>query len=283
MAKLTKKQYSDNSKKGWGTRKANEAAKDNRTNVNQTTTSSQKWNWLPWLIAGLLAVSLLIVLNPLGLTVSTKAPAATTEATEAPAAVAPAKATDAPAEPVATEAPAEPVVTEAPAAAAIPDVSCEISASTDGGKTWNSVGQNLGNRLATTNGIILYGHTAPYDKTNELPTVEQTWVSFKIVGCEGTFPVVFAGGFKTTNVSYNDGVVLYLGNLKEFSMRNGELVIHTSFSGMHTDVSDRIPNQIINGNLDFPNQKLAFKQITAEFLGYIPKELQNQAEIVTIR
>ena len=63
MAKLTKEQRSENSKKGWETRKANGTAKKTRTNSKTTNPNrrqeTQRTNWLHWIIMGILILAVI--------------------------------------------------------------------------------------------------------------------------------------------------------------------------------------------------------------------------------
>ena len=136
--------------------------------------------------------------------------------------------------------------------------------------------------VAITNGRILCNHDAPYD-TDELAIVESTWVDYQIQTQKGEFAVVFGYGIKVGDTIYSPGAIILVasnGETAEISILNGEVIIWNDISKMHSDIENRIYDEIKNGNMTIKGP-LAFKYVSQEFRGYIPQELfDTQIEIV---
>lgn len=137
--------------------------------------------------------------------------------------------------------------------------------------------------VAITNGRILCNHDAPYD-TDELAIVESTWVDYQIQTQKGEFAVVFGYGIKVGDTIYSPGAIILVasnGETAEISVLNGEVIIWNDISKMHSDIENRISDEIKNGNMTIKGP-LAFKYVSQEFRGYIPQELfdTRQIEIV---
>ena len=136
--------------------------------------------------------------------------------------------------------------------------------------------------VAITNGRILCNHDAPYD-TDELAIVKSTWVDYQIQTQKGEFAVVFGYGIKVGDTIYSPGAIILVasnGETAEISILNGEVIIWNDISKMHSDIENRIYDEIKNGNMTIKGP-LAFKYVSQEFRGYIPQELfDTQIEIV---
>lgn len=143
---------------------------------------------------------------------------------------------------------------EAPAS-----VRCEsIQVSTDGGTTWKDSGLDLkteakydiGDRTTWTSRSTLVPGKA-YDEalsTDELKTVEQTWLDVRFNACN-TEAVVFAGGFEMGNVKFDGGVLFSLKGEKQLRVRNGEVVLWHDTAHRDKDLG-RVIDQIEVGNFD---------------------------------
>ncbi len=245
-----KKIRSEAAKKAAITRKQNKiAAEEKKQQEQQKKTNSSKWDWLLWLLLVLAIVALLIWKKPwTSKAAPTEAPIVETEVPIVETEV-PVVETEVPI--VETEVPI--VATKAPIYQIL--VGDEI------------VGVPLDNgAVAITTGRILTGHDAPYS-TDELKIIETTAVTFRVDNGSG---MTVAFGYTVEN--HTGGVIQYMGtDSLEITIINGELVIWPSFDLMVADISNRIPDEIQNGNADF--DVLAFHWISREFRGFVADSL----------
>lgn len=144
------------------------------------------------------------------------------------------------------------------------------------------VGKVYDNRVTITCGEIHFPETeVGYYNQEQLDFLAKTWTEFKIVP-NGMLPLVFAGGLKLMNNTYDEGVAAYIGrNDQTIRIRNGELVLWSHFEDMHDDIKNRMAIQIEKGNLDI-HAPLAFKACSPEVAGYFPAELlvNNKVKII---
>lgn len=121
--------------------------------------------------------------------------------------------------------------------------------------------------VAITTGRILTGHDAPYSDA-ELAIIQSTPVTFQVTNDSSGMSVAF--GYKVED--HSGGVIQYLGtDSLEITILDGELVIWPNYDLMVADVSNRIPDEIQNGNADFDS--LAFHWISREFRGFVADSL----------
>ena len=143
-------------------------------------------------------------------------------------------------------------------------------------------GTAYNNRITITCGEVLFPETTVGNYTqDQLDEIASKWVEFNIVP-NGMLPLVFAGGLKLMNNTYNEGVAAYIGrNDQTIWIRNGELVLWSHFEDMHDDIKNRMAIQIEKGNLDI-HAPLAFKACSPEVAGYFPAELlvNNKVKII---
>lgn len=275
---------------------------DNSMNDNFSPTPERKQAWV-WPVA--ILVILTLCCGALGLGTGawyfwpreTEAPMAAYNPTNTPAAP---KPTDAPTlAPRKTEAPAPtniPPTPVPPADTATPEPTAttqptpeacwpSIMAKIDG--KWTDAGEtlygDLGKRITFTNGNFLFPGVEPGDRTPEqLKTIETTWIEIQIDTCQNeTQAVIFSGGFDMGDFHADEGVLFTLDGERNFSMRNGEIVLWFNPNDLARDVSQRITDQIKYGNLDIDGP-LAFTFVTEDLKDLIPAELiaERMVEVV---
>ena len=180
--------------------------------------------------------------------------------------------------------------TETPAAEAAPvTAACDtIESSLDNGKTWQNTGlrldnesvYNIGDRVTFTARSVLVPSKA-YNEAltaDELKLVEQTWLKVRFNTCETT-GIVFSGGIKVGGLTFNKGVLFKMSGVREFDLRNGEIVLWFDTEHQTKDLT-RVVDQIRDGNFDIKSQ-LAFA-VTDSLKDQLPADLMKGVQVVIL-
>jgi hypothetical protein len=149
------------------------------------------------------------------------------------------------------------------------------------------VGNIFDNRITITCGDIIYpGVGAGNYSDAQLAVIAKRWITFTVYP-NGMMPMVFGSGVEWTfkGISYKRdiGEYVYIGSkVQTIKIREGELVLWGNLEDLGADITNRVTSQIVNGNLDYENQKLNFKVCSAIVAGYFPEELlkTNGVEII---
>ncbi len=262
---------------------------------NTTQEEPQRRPWWPLLVGIALAAGIiaLIVFRPKATNVTPPTPTPTVETTESETSEEPVvEVTPTPeTEEVEVVTPTPTVETTESETSEEPNdkvVACDTIQISIDGVNWTDAGEyiqtesvhDIGNRVVwTSRRTIVPGKAWNESLTEtELRTVENTWIKVRLNTCE-TIPVIFGGGIRINGLEFNEGALFQLkSGIQDIELRNAELVLWFDQPHLTKDISNRVVDEILNGNFDITS-RLGLA-VTDSLKEYLPDEILVGVQIV---